>query len=84
MRGTPEHHQTDHDEDPVSGGRAYLYFWPGGLTERGHVQLKRIGAEGGLTVTVSSLTGRAKIERGLVDLPKPRGDDEEDQGEREE
>ncbi len=76
--------QSEHDDDPVTGGRAYLYFWPGGVTERGNVQLKRQGAEGGLTVSVSSLTGRAKVERGLVDLPKPRSDDEEDQGEREE
>lgn len=76
--------QTDHDEEPVTYGRAYLYFWPGGVTERAHIQLRRRGAEGGLTVTVSSLTGRVKIESGLVDLPKPRSDDEEDQGEREE
>lgn len=76
--------QTDHDEEPVTGGRAYLYFWPGGVTERGHVQLKRQGAEGGLTVTISSLTGRATIVKGLVDLPEPRSDEEEDQGEREE
>jgi len=76
--------QTDHDEDPVTSGRAYLYFWPGGVTERGHVQLKREGAEGGLTVTVSSLTGRATIVKGLVDLPEPRSEDEKDQGERDE
>jgi general secretion pathway protein H len=76
--------QTDHDEDPVLSGRAYLYFWPGGQTERAHIQLRRRGADGGMTVIVSSLTGRAKIENGLVDLPKPRSDDEEDQGEREE
>jgi general secretion pathway protein H len=76
--------QTDHDEEPVASGRAYLYFWPGGLTERAHIQLRRRGVEGGLTVAVSSLTGRAKIETGLVDLPEPRSDDEEDQGEREE
>ena len=75
---------TDHDEDPVTSGRAYLYFWPGGVTERGHVQLKRQGAEGGLTVTVSSLTGRATIVKGLVDLPEPRSDEEADQGERDE
>jgi general secretion pathway protein H len=76
--------QTDRDEDPVASGRAYLYFWPGGVTERAHIQLRRRGVEGGMTVAVSSLTGRAKIETGLVDLPEPRSDDEEDQGEREE
>ena len=69
---------------PVTSGRAYLYFWPGGTTERAHVQLKRRGAEGGLTVTVSALTSRATIVKGLVDLPEPRSEDEADQGERDE
>jgi general secretion pathway protein H len=73
---------TEHDEDAVTEGRAYLYFWPGGFTERAHIKLKRAGSEDALTVMVSALTGRTKIERGLVDLPEPRSDDEEDQGER--
>jgi general secretion pathway protein H len=75
--------QTEHDEEPVTSGRAYLYFWPGGVTERAHVQLGRAGDPGGLTVTVSALTGRTRVERGRVDLPHPRSDREEDQGERE-
>src|SRR5690606_35270391 len=25
--------QTEHDSEPISRGRAYVYFWPGGLTE---------------------------------------------------
>ena len=75
--------QTEHDEEPVTSGRAYIYFWPGGITERAHVQLKRPGAEDALTVIVSPLTGRTKIEKGLVDLPEPRTDKEEDQGDRE-
>jgi len=68
--------QTEHDDDPRSSGRAYLYFFPGGTTERASVQLKRRGDDGGLTVSISGLTGRAKIERGRVDLPAPRGDGE--------
>ena len=75
--------QTEHDEEPVTSGRAYVYFWPGGMTERAHVQLRRAGDPEGLTVTVSSLTGRTKILRGRVDLPLPKSDKEEDQGERE-
>jgi len=75
--------QTEHDEDPVTSGRAYVYFWPGGITERAYIQLKRPGAEDALTVVVSPLTGRTKIEKGLVDLPEPRTDKEEDQGDRE-
>jgi hypothetical protein len=34
-------------------------------------------------VIVSPLTGRTKIEKGLVDLPEARTDKEEDQGDRE-
>lgn len=75
--------QTEHDEEPVTSGRAYVYFWPGGMTERAHVQLRRAGDPEGLTVTVSSLTGRTKILRGRIDLPLPKSDKEEDQGERE-
>jgi len=68
--------QTEHDDDPRTSGRAYLYFFPGGTTERAAVQLKRRGDDGGLTVSISGLTGRAKIERGRVDLPVPRNDGE--------
>jgi general secretion pathway protein H len=76
--------QTEHDEQPVTTGRAYIYFWPGGITERAHVQLKRASGEEALTVIVSPLTGRTKVEKGLIDLPEPRTDKEEDQGDREE
>lgn len=75
--------QTEHDDNPVTTGRGYIYFWPGGVTERAHIQLKRAGAEEALTVIVSPLTGRTKIEKGLIDLPEPRTDKEEDQGDRE-
>ena len=75
--------QTEHDDAPVTTGRGYIYFWPGGLTERAHIQLKRPGSDDALTVVVSPLTGRTKIEKGLVDLPEPRTDKEEDQGDRE-
>jgi general secretion pathway protein H len=68
--------QTEHDDEPRTGGRAYLYFFPGGTTERASVQLKRKGDDTGLTVTISGLTGRAKVERGRVALPPPRGDGE--------
>jgi general secretion pathway protein H len=75
--------QTEHDEEPVTSGRAYVYFWPGGITERAYIQLKRPGGMDALTVVVSPLTGRTRIEKGLVDLPEPRTDKEEDQGDRE-
>jgi general secretion pathway protein H len=75
--------QTEHDEAPVTTGRGYIYFWPGGITERAHVQLKGAAGEDALTVIISPLTGRTKIEKGLIDLPEPRTEKEEDQGDRE-
>lgn len=72
--------QTQHDEEPVTSGRAYLYFWPGGETERAAIQVQRKGVtndEDALTVMVSPLTGRANIVRGRENLPEPRFSDEE-------
>jgi len=70
--------RTEHDEDYVREGRAYIYFWPGGTTERAVVHLKKTGdKETALSVVLSPLTGRAKIEKGAVDFPEARGFDEE-------
>jgi general secretion pathway protein H len=70
--------RTEHDSEPLHDGRAYIYFWPGGTTERAVVQLKKAGdKEVALTVSLSPLTGRAKIEKGAVDFPEPRGFDDE-------
>jgi general secretion pathway protein H len=69
--------QTEHDEKPIEDGQAYILFWPGGLTERAVVQIAQKGDDEGLTVVVSPLTGRAVIERGLVDLPEEVFDAEE-------
>jgi general secretion pathway protein H len=68
--------QTEHDGQPRQEGRAYLYFWPGGGTEHAAIQLQRTGDDEGITVVVSALTGRARLERGKVDLPEPRSDGE--------
>jgi general secretion pathway protein H len=73
--------QTEHDSKPRTKGRAYLYFWPGGGTERAVVQLQRGDGDEILSVLVSPLTGRAKIQRGKVDFTEPR--QEEDFGMRE-
>ncbi len=67
---------TEHDGQARTNGRAYLYFWPGGLTERAVVQLKRSDGGEGLSVVISPLTGRAKIEKGRVELPEPPSDGE--------
>lgn len=67
--------QTEHDEEPVVEGQAHLYFWPGGVTERAVVQVGQESNDG-LTVVVSPLTGRARIERGRIELPEKRKDEE--------
>jgi general secretion pathway protein H len=66
--------QTEHDADARTEGRAYLYFWPGGGTERAAIQIARPGDQLGLTVLINALTGRAKIERGRVELEEARRD----------
>jgi general secretion pathway protein H len=67
--------QTEHDLQPRTEGRAYLYVWPGGETERVSIQLFQGGEDPGLTVSVSPLTGRAQIDHGKVDLPEARSED---------
>jgi general secretion pathway protein H len=67
--------QTEHDPEPRTSGRAYLYFWPRAGTERAAIQLTREGSETGITVLVSALTGRAKLGSGFVDLPEARSDE---------
>jgi general secretion pathway protein H len=66
--------QTEHDTEPLTEGRAYLYFWPGGGTERAAIQITRPGDHTGLTVLVSALTGRAKLARGRIELEEARRD----------
>jgi general secretion pathway protein H len=66
--------QTEHDSEPRVEGRAYLYFWPGGGTERASIQITRPSDPMGLTVLVSALTGRAKLVRGRVELEEARHD----------
>jgi general secretion pathway protein H len=69
--------QTEHDGEARTEGRAYLYFWPRGGTERAIIQLQREGAKSdqGVTILVSALTGRVKVEPKLVDLPESQGDE---------
>jgi len=76
--------QTAHDDKPRTEGRAYLYFWPGGLTERASIQI-RIGASNEdndtLTLLVAPLTGRVTVKQGPVPVPQPV--DEKEASERE-
>lgn len=71
--------QTAHDDEPRTEGRAYLYFWPGGQTERAAIQLT-VGDEDDekrtLTLLVAPLTGKVSIKDGAVELPQPQDDRE--------
>jgi len=73
--------ETGHQDEAISEGRAYLYFFPGGLTENASVQLK-MGGEGEgdesdfMSVVVTPLTGRATIGRGRIEMPTPRDETE--------
>jgi general secretion pathway protein H len=74
-----------HEENPVTEERAYLYFWPGGETQRAAIQVQRgtddVEVDSDvLTLLVSPLTGKVRIERGAHDMPRPR--DEEEASER--
>lgn len=71
--------QTAHDAEPRTTGRAYLYFWPGGQTERAAIQLKVEGKDEedkAITLIVSPLTGKVTVKDGAHPLPKA-GDDKE-------
>jgi general secretion pathway protein H len=70
--------QMAHDDAPRTTGRAYLYFWPGGMTERASIQV-RIGESDEdyqtLTLIVSPLTGKVTVKAGSVDLTLPTDDE---------
>jgi general secretion pathway protein H len=70
--------QAGHDDSAHTSGRAYLYFWPGGMTERASIQL-RYGESADdtntLTLLVSPLTGKVTIKQGAVDLVVPTDDE---------
>lgn len=69
--------QVVHEEAARTSGRDYLYFWPGGLTERASIQL-RIGSgddETVLTLMVAPLTGKVTVKGGPVELEIPTDDD---------
>jgi general secretion pathway protein H len=76
--------QTAHDDAPRTSGRAYLYFWPGGRTERASIQL-RVGDStediDTLSLLVSPLTAKVTIKGGPVPVPNPV--DEKEASERE-
>jgi len=66
-------------DKPQTSGRAYLYFWPGGMTERAAIELGRkddTDTDTMLTVLVSPLTGKVKIAPGSKPMEKLRDESE--------
>ena len=73
--------ESSHDVEAQTSGRAYLYFWPGGWTERAAIRIGREDSEAlddGLTLFVSPLTGKVHTVPGQHELPA-----NSDRGERE-
>ena len=69
--------QALHDEEPHTAGRAYLYFWPGGQTERAIIQLAPSASTSDndtLSLVVAPLTGKTTVKNGPVALVIPRDD----------
>jgi general secretion pathway protein H len=60
-------------DDPVTEGRAYLYFFPEGMTERAIIHLADT-ADGAFSLVVHPLTGRVQIHGGRVEIPRSGGD----------
>lgn len=60
--------QAEHDAEERTNGRAYLYFWPGGMTERASIVL-RVGdstdERDAITLIVAPLTGKVTIKDGV-------------------
>jgi general secretion pathway protein H len=77
---------TFREDEPQTNGRAYVYFWPGGQTERAIIQL-HIGTskddEDILSLLVSPLTGRVTVKAGAVNLDRNEGEDKSEREDRE-
>jgi general secretion pathway protein H len=69
--------QIEHDSEPHTSGRAYLYFWSGGQTERAAIELSPISSsvdDDSLTLIVSPLTGKVAVKNGSIPLVIPTDD----------
>jgi general secretion pathway protein H len=69
--------QAEHDSEARTKGRVYIYFWPGGETERASIELAPIASTSDgdtLTLLVAPLTGKVTIKNGPVPLVIPVDD----------
>ena len=63
--------RTDADLEEVREGKAYLYFFPTGRTQRAHILISDDGGATGTTIKVDGLTGRVTVVGELVPLSLP-------------
>ncbi len=75
--------EVGHEEDPVTREQVYLYFWPGGMTERAAIQLQmgegaEVPPDDVMTVLVQPLTGGVRIDNGTIEMQRPRRGDEDE------
>ena len=78
--------ETQHTDEAELADRAYLYFWPGGQTERAAIVLTRGDGENDddtdfVTILVSPLTGKTEIRQGKQPMARPRSESEESERE---
>jgi general secretion pathway protein H len=69
--------QAEHDSGPRTTGRVYIYFWPGGQTERASIEVAPIASSSDddtLTLAIAPLTGKVTIKNGPVPLVIPVDD----------
>lgn len=71
--------EVQHEDEAVTSEQVYLYFWPGGQTERAALTLQ-LGTEPSerdlMTVSVKPLTGQVRIDHGEVAMLRPETDEE--------
>jgi general secretion pathway protein H len=70
-----------HEDEPVTEDRVYLYFWPGGQTERAAIQIQKtkgtdVSEKDIITIRVSPLTGKTEILGGPIAMLRPRTDED--------
>ena len=67
--------ESGHHDAVIKTDQAYLYFWPGGQTERAAIQISINGSTNDtdvVTLLVSPLTGKVDVRKGKWNMPRPR------------
>jgi general secretion pathway protein H len=59
---------TPRQREPYTSGRAYLYFFPDGHTERAFLRLQ--DGDAWYSLNVHALTGRVEVLTGKIDIPR--------------